>query len=165
MKYMEKGENVEFVKKLWKENRARGPDVEEILIIPLFIAIEDKRTARKAFDDIAQIIGYAESGRYDAVIIRLEESPEADQSYKRLVNLAKMYGVGIVAGGSPYNPLGGSEEVLLKAKISFREKTVPEIPELRSIKIRVQGEEELVKHLFAFRRFLTEGGSVEEAQT
>jgi len=101
---------------MWRCRRARGPDVELLLPLPIAIAIESKRTAADALDKVSQVISYAMSGRYDAVFLRLDvPSKEGDEDLKRLKAIVGPHGIGIIVGGYPYSPLTELEALLQKA--------------------------------------------------
>lgn len=147
--------NIELAGKLWKYNKTRGPDVEELLFVPLFVAVESKKTAADALASLQQIVGYAKSRSYDAVILRLEEDPPRDQYYESLVHQIKKQGIGLVVGGGPYTPLTGSEEIMLKARVNFRARLTRELSEMQLIKLSVQSEEDFVNHLLFARKYFT----------
>jgi len=100
---------------MWRPKRSWGPDVEIVLLLPVAVAVESKRTAANAFDNIDQIIGYSQSGRYDALILRLEEAPRESEELRRLSDVLSKYGIGIVVGGGAHSPLSGAEEILQKS--------------------------------------------------
>jgi len=90
-----------------------------VLLLPVAVAVESKRTVADAFSKVGQIIGYSQSGRYDALILRLEEAPGGSEELGGLSDVLSKYGVGIVVGGEAYSPLSGTEEILQRALLSL----------------------------------------------
>jgi len=109
----------EFSQIVWRSKRSWGPDVEMVLLLPVAVAVESKRTAADAFSSVGQIVSYSQSGRYDALILRLEEAPRESEELGGLLDVLSKYGVGIVVGGEAYSPLSGTEEILQKALLSL----------------------------------------------
>jgi len=101
---------------MWRAKRSRGPDVEMIVPLLVTVAVESKNTPGDALRDFSQVISYKGSEKYDAVMLRIEEPIEMeDERVKPLLGLARMCGIGVIAGGDRYSPLVGSEKVLLEA--------------------------------------------------
>lgn len=111
---------IESCRIVWRCKRARGPDVEQVFLLPVAVAVESKRTAADALDGAGQVIDYALSGKYDAVFLRLESPPEdGNRDFSRLKSVIRAYGVGIIVGANPYSPLTDSQAVLQRARISL----------------------------------------------
>ncbi len=102
---------------VWRNLEARGPDVEVLLFIPTAIAVESKRTLYATLNSLDQIIGYATSSLYDAVIVRVMEPPSKDELQRAQVLLR--YGVGIVVGEDEYAPLGYRDQIIERAVLKM----------------------------------------------
>jgi hypothetical protein len=103
---------------IWRKLESGGPDVEEIALIPVAIAVESKRTLSAALDDLEQIIGYVTSSYYDAVILRLRDRP-SEEELRKASPLIR-HGVGIVVGEDEYAPLGFRDHVIVSAGLRLR---------------------------------------------
>jgi len=112
--------SVKYIRMMWTQRISHGPDVEEILYMPIAVAVESKPTVATALKEIGQIIKYAKSGVYDSVFVRLETPPRTGSAELRiLMEVARQHGIGIVLGGDTYAPLTGSESILLWAPLKL----------------------------------------------
>jgi len=114
---------VEYLRMLWNQRGSHGPDVEAVMLIPIAVAVESKRTSSVALKEIGQVINYVESGLYDSVFINIEDEPsQDDEDFKRLLNHAQRLGVGILVGGEEYSAPHqyGEKQVRLKAVLDLQ---------------------------------------------
>jgi len=125
-----------------------------VLLLPVAVAIESKRTVADAFSKVGQIIGYSQSWRYDAVILRLEEAPRESEELRRLSDVLSKYGVGIVVGSGAHSPLSGAEEVLQKALLSL---SSDPLELLKDMGFLAQSMNVPLNALFSFRRYFVGG--------
>lgn len=103
---------------IWRAKESQGPDVEQILLLPVTLAIESKNTAGDAIGDSEQIISYIESKQYDAVFLRIiKYSEQREKEIDDLLNFVERYGIGLIEGGDSYSPLMWAERVLRKASL------------------------------------------------
>lgn len=129
-----------------------------ILFIPIVVAVESKSTASVALKEIHQVIKYARSGVYDAVLLRLENSPGTDSAELRnLIDVAKKHGIGIVLGGEAYTPLTGFEQILAEATLRLHGNPVDLYEKRGGMKIvnKVGTIEDQLKDLSRFRRYFS----------
>jgi len=147
---------------MWKPRGSHGPDVEMILYVPIAVAIESKPTVDVALKEIGQVIKYARSGMYDAVLVRLEKPPGANNAGLRtLMDIARQQGIGIVLGGGTHAPLIGSERVLIKALLELHGNPVLLYQKRKKMSIiyrNVDTVEEQLKDLSCFRRYFLRRG-------
>jgi hypothetical protein len=115
-------EIVERCRILWRARGSWGPDVEMVLPLPVTVAVEAKNTVGDALGDLDQLIGYARKEIYDATILRILHPGGREDDLKKLLGVAREYGIGVVVGGDAYSPLMGAEEVLLRACLRLTSK-------------------------------------------
>ena len=148
---------IKYVRMMWRKRGSHGPDVEMILYIPVTIAVESKPTADVALREIGQVIKYARSGVYDAVLLRLEGSERSCNAELRdLIEVAKQHGIGVVLGGEAYAPLIGIEQVLVGARLGLHGDPVAlhqKRREMTTVSREVSCAEELLKDLSCFRDY------------
>lgn len=142
---------------MWKQRGSHGPDVEMILYMPIAVAVESKPTVDVALKEIGQVIKYARSGMYDAVLVRLENPPRTGSAELRtLIDAAKQHGIGIVLGGETYAPLTGFEQVLVRAPLGLHGNPVALYQKRGKMKVvsrDISTIEEQLKDLSCFRRY------------
>lgn len=148
---------VKYTRIMWKQRGSHGPDVEMILYMPIAIAVESKPTVDVALKEIGQVIKYARSEMYDAVLVRLENPPRTNSPELRtLIDVAKQHGVGIVLGGETYAPLTGFEQVIVRAPLRLHGNPVALYQKRWKMKIvskDVSDIEEQLKDLSNFRKY------------
>ena len=142
----------EFGRIVWRSKRSWGPDVEMLLLLPVAVAVESKRTVADALSKVGQLISYSQSERYDALILRLEEAPKEDEELGTLVDVLGKYGIGIVVGGEPYSPLTGAEEILQRASLNLRSNP---LELLEDMGLSAQSLAISLNTLLPFRRYFT----------
>jgi len=123
-----------------------------LLLLPVAVAVESKRTVADALSKVGQLISYSQSERYDALILRLEEAPKEDEELGTLVDVLGKYGIGIVVGGEPYSPLTGAEEILQRASLNLRSNP---LELLEDMGLSAQSLAISLNTLLPFRRYFT----------
>ncbi|MEM1632190.1 MAG: hypothetical protein QXO02_07775 [Thermofilaceae archaeon] len=117
------------VKKLVRSRKSWGADVEYIVFVPVFVAVESKRTTRQALDSSKQLADYAE--RYDALFLHVEDSRLSSEELSALKDLAGKHGAGILLGGSSADPLATAKLVSV-AKLKIKSNLDPATTYLNS---------------------------------
>lgn len=148
---------VEYTQVMWKPRKSHGPDVEMIIYIPIVVAVESKLTVDVALKEIGQVIKYARTRLYDAVLIRLEHPPaDSNAGLRTLIDVAEQHGIGIILGGSTYAPLTGSEQVIAKALLGLQGDPVLLYRRRGGMNIlskRADNTEDQLKDLSHFRKY------------
>jgi len=144
---------------MWTSRGSHGPDVEAVMLIPIVVAVESKRTSSVALKEIGQAIKYVESKLYDSVFINIEDEPsQDDEDFKRLLNHAQRLGVGILVGGEPYSaPYQYSEkQVRLKAVLGLHGDPLALLRErqkyMRELRVAEESTENYIGALSSYRR-------------
>jgi len=150
---------VEYIRMLWNQRGSHGPDVEAVMLIPIAVAIESKRTSRDAVDGIGQVINYMESGLYDSVFINIEDEPsQDDKDFKLLLDRAQEMGVGILVGGEEYSAPHqyGEKQVRLKAVLDLQGDPLALLQErqkyMRELRVAEESTESYIGALSSYRR-------------
>lgn len=114
---------------IWKPRKSSGPDVEQMILVPVLVAVEDKDTPRQAVSDIGQILRYLP--RYDAVFVRVFDWVDG-RAANMLVELAAKHGLGVIVEDKPYEPIGPGSNFIIPAQVAFKNSISEKISRMQS---------------------------------